>query len=125
RAKGIGSGPYAFPAGVRRCAEKPDWQGPAYLLTSHWQNDLLAVMEQIRLCVRSNVPLSTGFEAIAHESLATYKEWSPEKSTRMFKFLGILFLVLSAASGTVAKVSEEGPAALIGLLGIGGLIAWC
>lgn len=117
--------PRTFPRYVRQCASAPTWRGPFYLMHSHWQQDLMAVMEQLRLCVRTNVPLSTGFDAIAIDNLSLYREWSPQRATRTFTFLGFLLFIASACLSSMALFfSELLPTAL--LLGqVGVLVGWC
>lgn len=101
----FGYPPPAMPWYVRRCATRPSWPGPFYLLASAWQGDLGMVMEQIRCCVRANVPLSTGLEAAVLDRAATYQDWSPEKWTRAFRFVG--FVLIFFTSVGISKALHE------------------
>lgn len=120
-----GFAPHTFPRYVRRCTERQEWDGPVYVLTSQWQSDLIAVMEQIRLCVASNVPLGTGFEAIARDRLGLYRDWSPQRAARSFKFSAISFLVVSAALSCLFVLPAGEWRFWVGLAKIVLLSTWC
>lgn len=120
-----GERPRVFPRYVRKSAARRGWPGPSYLFATQWRNDLVAVMEQVRLCVLANVPLSPGFEMIARDGLNAFTGWSPQRSTRTFKLAAFLFFIGSALLATALSMPSEGPAPVIGITKSIVLCVWC
>jgi len=83
------------------------------------------VMEQVRLCISANVPLSPGFEMIARDGLEAYRTWSPEFATRMLKLAAFFVFIASAALGTLSTLGTDSPAPAIGAAKTALLCLWC
>jgi len=106
----------AYPHYVRKRARNPKWEGPYYFYAKHWRRDLLLVLEQIRLSVKSNVPLSPAFAAAAQDYTVKEKGWSPRRASRFFTLTGLSVLVFFTLLGALATIADEGPEAIAELV---------
>jgi type IV pilus assembly protein PilC len=101
-----------YPRHVEKKIRKSEWPGPHYFYGSQWRHDLLQVLEQIRLNVKSNVPLAPAFAAAAEDYLHVEKTWSPQRVARLCKITGLAVLLLLAAAGALVTAAEEGAESL-------------
>lgn len=105
-----------YPRRVEKQIVKAGWEGPYYLRSGRWREDLLLVLEQIRLSVKANVPLSPAFAAAAEDYLHVYSTWSPQRVARLSKIIGLSFLLVVFLLMALGALAAEGPDALRGLI---------
>lgn len=101
-----------YPRYVRARAGDQRWKGPYYLRAKRWRHDLLLVVEQIRLNVKSNVPLSPAFAQAAQDYLAAERGWTPPRVWRTFQLVALGILVLLSLLAAVVEIEAEGTSAL-------------
>lgn len=105
-----------FPRSVESKAADPKWQGPYYLRANRWHEDLLLVLEQIRLGVKANVPLGSSLAAAAEDFLYLERGWTPQRVARLSKIAGLSFLLVLSLLGALGAIVTVGPEANPGLV---------
>ena len=104
-----------YPHGIESQAMSARWEGPYYFRSSRWHEDLLLVLEQIRLSVKANVPLSPAFAAAAEDYLHRENTWSPQRVARLSKIIGLSLLLALSLLAALGALAVEGPDAIRGL----------
>lgn len=117
-----GDSPY--PRAVLKKARNPKWEGPYYFNTNRWRHDLLLVLEQVRLNVKSNVALGPAFAMAARDHLDTRRGLTPQHITYIAKLAGLGILLLLSLVGALAALAEGGSEALPELLEPGIIGIW-
>lgn len=101
RQRPLRPGGQPYPYLVESKISKKKWLGPSYRFASQWRNDLMHVLEQARLTVKSNMPMGPAFAAAAEDYLHVETIWSPQRVARLFKIVGLSILLFL---GVVAAV---------------------
>lgn len=98
----------SYPKSIRKKIADPMWRGPALV----WSEDVLFVLEQVRLSSRCGLPIHQGLEAAARNEFETLRGCGPGNRTRTlvtFLFAAVacvvlLYAVFYATSGLSAGI---------------------
>ncbi|MBX3176605.1 MAG: type II secretion system F family protein [Candidatus Hydrogenedentes bacterium] len=82
------------------------------------------MLEQIRVSVKANVPLSPAFAAAAQDYLVADTGFSPQRIARICKLAGLGILMLLAMLGALDSICQEGAEALPELIPGVVIAAW-
>lgn len=104
-----------YPRDIESKVMKAGWEGPYYFRSSRWHEDLLLVLEQVRLSVKANMPPSPAFAAAAEDYLHRDTTWSPQRVARLSKIIGLSVLLALSLLAALGALATEGPEALHGL----------